>query len=188
MSVGSADTPAASYALGTRPGTKPFFIMGTTHVINSCLDAPDTRATALQRCGNRPGEWLINGVTNGGDALATGALAAGFGEAGGGVAEMIRTAYDISREDAVTAPFFIPHVMRERGPRWFEAPCARLVDITRETSRAQVARGIADVVLPEVVSRRVSPRPDWVAINDDRWDAFRVSWTDATGREPLPEI
>ncbi|RAX23208.1 MULTISPECIES: FGGY-family carbohydrate kinase [unclassified Actinomyces] len=256
VSVGSADTPAASYALGTRPGTKPFFIMGTTHVINSCLAAPDTRATALQRCGNRPGEWLINGVTNGGDALATGALVAGFGEADGGVAGMIRTAYDISREDAVTAPFFIPHVMRERGPLWFEAPCARLVDITRETSRAQVARGIVDgvllvdrmvlgscvpkgsgsiyvtgafgadeafpqmladildadldlvdesylpaigaagmcgatvtdAVLPEVVSRRVSPRPDWVAINDDRWEAFRASWTDATGREPLPEI
>ncbi|MDU0347653.1 hypothetical protein [Actinomyces sp. MRS3W] len=47
---------------------------------------------------------------------------------------------------------------------------------------------VADVTLPEVTSRRVSPRPEWVAINDDRWDAFRVSWTAATGRELLPEI
>ena len=147
VSTGSADTPAASYALGTAPGTKPFFIMGTTHVINSCLSAPDMRATALQRCGNRPGEWLINGVTNGGDALATGALVGGFGAGGRDVPGMIQQAYRISQEDAVVAPYFIPHVMRERGPLWFESPCSKLVDITRETTREQVARGIVDGVL-----------------------------------------
>ena len=47
--------PAASYALGTAPGTSPFLIMGTTHVVNSCLSAPDLRARALQRRGLRPG-------------------------------------------------------------------------------------------------------------------------------------
>lgn len=256
VTVGSADTPAASYALGTCPGTKPFFIMGTTHVINSCLAAPDRRATALQRCGNRPGEWLINGVTNGGDALATGALISGFGAGGSCVGEMIQEAYAISREDAVAAPFFIPHVMRERGPLWFEQPCCKLVEVTRETTRAQVARAIVDGVLltdrmvleacvpkdsgsiyltgafgsdeafpqmladildadldlvdesylpaigaagmcgqsvegltlPAVSSRRVSPRLSWVAINNDRWEIFRRSWTQATGREPLAAI
>ena len=256
VTVGSADTPAASYALGTKPGTKPFFIMGTTHVINSCLSAPDLRARALQRCGNEPGEWLINGVTNGGDALATGASVTGFGSDGRGVAEMIRVAYEIGREDAVIAPCFIPHVMRERGPLWFEAPCSQLVDIKRETTREQVARAIIDgvllvdrmvlnscvpkgagsiyltgafgsdqafpqmladilnadldlvdesylpaigaagmvgasvegLVLPEVSSRRVSPREDWVVINDARWDVFRTAWEEATGHSLLPEI
>lgn len=256
VTVGSADTPAASYALGTRPGTKPFLIMGTTHVVNSCLDAPDLRATALQRCGNEPGQWLINGVTNGGDALATGALVTGFGQAGTGVGDMIRMAHSISPDDAVVAPYFIPHIMRERGPLWFESPCSQIVDITRETTREQVARavidgvllvdrmvlrscvpqdagaiyltgafgsdesfpqiladilntdldlvdesylpaigaagmcgaGVAGLRLPEVRSRRVSPRPEWVVINDARWDVFRTFWKRATGRELLPEL
>ncbi|MDO4259483.1 MAG: FGGY-family carbohydrate kinase [Actinomycetaceae bacterium] len=256
VTVGSADTPAAAFALGTAPGTKPFFIMGTTHVINSCLDAPDLRATALQRCGNRPGEWLINGVTNGGDALAAGALVSGYGVGGQGVPEMISTAFNLSPDDAVVAPYFIPHIMRERGPLWFETPCSQIIEITRETRREQVARAIVDgvllvdrmvlnscvpkgsgsiyltgafgsdesfpqmladvlnaeldlvdesylpaigaagmcgstvsgLVLPEVTSRRVSPRPEWVAINDARWDVFRTVWMKATGRELLPEI
>ncbi|WP_022867669.1 FGGY-family carbohydrate kinase [Schaalia vaccimaxillae] len=256
VSVGSADTPAASYALGTKPGTKPFFIMGTTHVINSCLSTPDLRATALQRCGNEPGQWLINGVTNGGDALSTGALLCGFGIAGAGVAEMIDTAFNISWDEAVVAPYFIPHVMRERGPLWFERPCANIVGITRDMNRAQVARAIVDgvllvdrmvlnscvpkdsgsiyltgafgadeafpqmladilnadldlvdesylpaigaasmcgktvaqSVLPEIASRRVSPRSEWVSVNDARWDVFRTTWMNVTGRDLLPEI
>ena len=68
--VGSADTPAASYALGTQPGGRPLLIMGTTHVVSNALDAPDHRASALQRVDVRAGRWLINGVINGGDALA----------------------------------------------------------------------------------------------------------------------
>ncbi len=65
--VGCADTPAASYALGTAPGTNPFLIMGTTHVVNSCLSAPDLRARALQRRGLRPDRFaavvLVTSIT-----------------------------------------------------------------------------------------------------------------------------
>ena len=64
---------AISYALDVKPGGRPLFIMGTTHVISNCLDAPDLRSQALQRADVRPGQWLINGVINGGDALALGA-------------------------------------------------------------------------------------------------------------------
>src|SRR5690349_3694628 len=67
--VGSGDTPAASYALGTEPGGRPLLIMGTTHVVSNALTAPDFRAKALQRVDVRAGRWLINGVINGGDAL-----------------------------------------------------------------------------------------------------------------------
>ena len=56
--VGSADTPAASYALGTQPGGRPLLIMGTTHVVSNALDAPDHRASALQRVDVRAGRTL----------------------------------------------------------------------------------------------------------------------------------
>ena len=145
--VGCADTPAASYALSTAPGTNPFLIMGTTHVVNSCLSEPDLRARALQRRGLRAGEWLINGVTNGGDCLAVAATVLGFGGKESAVREIIGLANSLSPDEVETAPFFIPHVMPERGPFWFEQPCSGLTGMTRTTSRAQLARGVVDGVL-----------------------------------------
>ncbi|MFT3832110.1 MAG: FGGY-family carbohydrate kinase [Micropruina sp.] len=145
--VGCADTPAASYALGTAPGTSPFLIMGTTHVVNSCLSGPDLRARALQRRGLRPGEWLINGVTNGGDCLAVAASLLGFGGKESAVREVIRLASGLSPDEVETAPFFIPHVMPERGPFWFEQPSAGLTGVTRSTTREQLARAIVDGVI-----------------------------------------
>lgn len=147
VNVGCADTPAASYVLGTTPGTNPFLIMGTTHVVNSCLAAPDLRARALQRRGLRPGEWLINGVTNGGDALAAAATVLGFGGKESAVQEIVRLADSLSPEELATAPVFVPHVMPERGPFWFEQPCAGLTGITRSTTRAQLARAVLDGVI-----------------------------------------
>ncbi|MFT4108666.1 xylulokinase [Propionicimonas sp.] len=147
VTVGCADTPAASYALGTGPGTRPFLIMGTTHVVNSCLAAPDLRARALQRRGVRPGEWLINGVTNGGDALASAAAVFGYGDKESAVAELVRLGAGIDGDEVLTAPFFVPHVMPERGPFWFEQPCAGLTGLHRSTTRAQLARGVLDGVI-----------------------------------------
>lgn len=147
VTVGCADTPAASYALGTAPGVNPFLIMGTTHVVNSCLAAPDLRARALQRRGIRPGEWLINGVTNGGDALAAAASVFGYGEKESAVAELVRLGGALAGTDAAAAPLFVPHVMPERGPFWFERPCAGLTGLARSTSRAQLARGVLDGVI-----------------------------------------
>lgn len=145
--VGSADTPAASYALGTTPGKHPFLIMGTTHVVNSCLAAPDLRARALQRRGLRLGQWLINGVTNGGDALAAAATMFGFGNRDSAVSELVGLAASIVGEEALAAPLFVPHVMPERGPFWFDKAYAGLTNLGRSTSRAQVARGVLDGVI-----------------------------------------
>ena len=147
VSVGCADTPAASYVLGTAPGTQPFLIIGTTHVVNSCLEGPDRRSLALQRRGLRPGEWLINGVTNGGDALATGAHCYGFGDADNAVRELIRCAAEVTPAEVVGAPFFVPHVMAERGPFWFDGPRGGMVGINRNTTRAQIARALVEGVI-----------------------------------------
>ena len=145
--VGSADTPAASFCLGVRPGGTPLFIMGTTHVISNCIAAPDTRAQALQRADVRPGQWLINGVTNGGDALALGAQLLGYGNHGGSVQSLIEDAWADPRRDVGGAPVFIPHVMPERGPLWLTEPRTALIGMVAGTGERQAARGVLEGVL-----------------------------------------
>jgi xylulokinase len=145
--VGSADTPAASYALDVKPGGRPLFIMGTTHVISNCLDAPDLRSQALQRADVRPGQWLINGVINGGDALALGAKMLGYGLGDVAVAGMIGIAGRATPQDMTGAPVFIPHVRAERGPLWFAEPRTALLGLLTDTSSLAAARGVVEGVL-----------------------------------------
>ena len=145
--VGSGDTPAASYALGARPGGRPLLIMGTTHVVSNALDTPDPRAKALQRVDVRPGRWLINGVINGGDALAEGARRLGYGQGDVAVAALIGTAFRATPADVDGAPVFIPHTRPERGPLWFAEPRTRLIGEIPDSSAASAARGVVEGVL-----------------------------------------
>lgn len=143
--VGSGDTPAAAYALGTAPGGRPLFIMGTTHVVSNALAEPDPRALALQRTDVRTGQWLINGVINGGDALADGAAQLGFGRDDSAVAELVDAAYDAGPAD--DTPVYIPHTRPERGPLWFAEPRTALLGLRPDTTRIAAARGVVEGVL-----------------------------------------
>jgi len=145
--VGSADTPAASYALGTEPGGRPLFIMGTTHVVSNALDRPDHRAKALQRVDVRAGRWLINGVTNGGDALADGSARLGYGQGDTAVAGLVSSAYRASPEDTTGAPIFVPHTRPERGPLWFAEPRTALLGLGPDIAAPAAARGVVEGVL-----------------------------------------
>ncbi|UNX55388.1 FGGY family carbohydrate kinase [Georgenia sp. TF02-10] len=146
--VGSADTPAASYLLGSRPGGAPLFIMGTTHVLANVVARPDDRAKVLQRADVRQGQWLINGVTNGGDALAMGAQLLGYGMAGGAVQSLIEDAWKAKPKDVLQgAPIFIPHVVPERGPLWLDKPRTALLGLLPSTAPEVAARGVVEGVL-----------------------------------------
>lgn len=178
--VGSADTPAASYALGTSPGKHPFLIMGTTHVVNSCLAEPDLRATALHRRGLRRGEWLINGVTNGGDELGVAATLLGFGEHDVAVKDLVQQASTVSATDLADAPLFVPHLMPERGPMWLIDPRSGIHGLTRTTTRAQLARSVVEGVLlaDRMVLETIIPPGDEA-----------IYLTGAFGRDPvLPQM
>lgn len=145
--VGSGDTPAASYALGSRPGGRPLLIMGTTHVVSNALDRPDPRAKALQRVDVRTGRWLINGVINGGDALADGAARLGYGQGDSAVAALVSTAYRAGRHDTAAAPVFIPHTRPERGPLWFAEARTALLGVGLDIAAPSAARGVVEGVL-----------------------------------------
>ncbi|WP_082570327.1 FGGY-family carbohydrate kinase [Mycobacterium sp. Root135] len=145
--VGSGDTPAASYALGTEPGGRPLLIMGTTHVVSNALDAPDFRAKALQRVDVHAGRWLINGVINGGDALAEGAELLGYGRGDIAVEALVGTAFQARPAEVADAPVFIPHTRPERGPLWFAEPRTALLGAVPDPATAAVARGVVEGVL-----------------------------------------
>jgi xylulokinase len=145
--VGSGDTPAASYALGSRPGGRPLLIMGTTHVVSNVLDRPDPRAKALQRADVRVGHWLLNGVINGGDALADGAQRLGYGQGDSAVADLVSTAFRAGLDDTAAAPVFIPHTRPERGPLWFAEPRTALMGVGLDIAAPAAARGVVEGVL-----------------------------------------
>ena len=145
--VGSGDTPAASYALGTEPGGRPLLIMGTTHVVSNALAVPDPRAKALQRVDVRAGRWLINGVINGGDALAEGAARLGYGEGDIAVEALVGTAFQAQPGQMTDAPVFIPHTRPERGPLWFAQPRTALLGAIPDPATPAAARGVVEGVL-----------------------------------------
>jgi xylulokinase len=145
--VGSGDTPAASYALGTEPGGRPLLIMGTTHVVSNALAVHDPRAKALQRVDVRSGRWLINGVINGGDALAEGAARLGYGEGDIAVEALVGTAFRTRPDQLADAPVFIPHIRPERGPLWFAEPRTALLGNIPDPAAPAAARGVVEGVL-----------------------------------------
>jgi xylulokinase len=145
--VGSGDTPAASYALGTEPGGRPLLIMGTTHVVSNALAVPDPRAKALQRVDVRAGRWLINGVINGGDALAEGAARLGYGQGDIAVQALVGTAFQTQPDQMADAPVFIPHTRPERGPLWFAEPRTALLGAIPDPATPAAARGVIEGVL-----------------------------------------
>lgn len=145
--VGAADTPSACFALGAEPSGIPLLLMGTTHVVSNCLAQPDNRALALQRPDVREGQWLINGVTNGGDSLAAGARLLGFGTGSDAVGALVAEADTVSVEDARNAPIYIPHVMPERGPMWLTSKATALYGFDGGTTRASASRGVLEGVL-----------------------------------------
>ena len=130
-----ADTPAASYALGTQPGGRPLFIMGTTHVISNCLDAPDLRAgPATRRRAARPMADQRRHQRRRRPGSRREMLGYGLGDVA--VAASDRHGIPAPEPGQMTgAPVFIPHTRAERGPLWFAEPRTALLGLPSPTPR-----------------------------------------------------
>ena len=111
------------------------------------MDSPDPRAKALQRVDVRVGHWLINGVINGGDALADGAQRLGYGQGDSAVAGLVGAAFRAGLDDAAAAPVFVPHTRPERGPLWFAEPRTALIGVGLDFAAPAAARGVVEGVL-----------------------------------------
>ena len=122
-----ADTPAASYALGTEPGGRPLLIMGTTHVVSNALAAPDPRAKRAAT-GRRPCRPMADQRRHQRRRCArrrcrAPRLRAGRHRGRSPGRHRIQTRPD----QMADAPVFIPHTRPERGPLWFAEPRTALL-------------------------------------------------------------
>jgi xylulokinase len=93
------------------------------------------------------GHWLLNGVINGGDALADGAQRLGYGQGDSAVADLVSTAFRAGLDDTAAAPVFIPHTRPERGPLWFAEPRTALMGVGLDIAAPAAARGVVEGVL-----------------------------------------
>jgi xylulokinase len=127
VTVAGGDTPSAAVAVGLDARSDTLLSLGTTHVLTRWRDRPDTRnRRLLQRPHLSGGAWLVHGATNGGLALAEGAAQCTGSDSatGAAVAGTIGSAASLSIEEIPAAPFFLPHVIAERGPLWLSEPAA----------------------------------------------------------------
>jgi xylulokinase len=180
--VGSADTPATAHALGYAP----LLSLGTTHVVSGERSSPDRRSRVLQRCGIRAGQWLVNGVFNGGTALSAAAALAGLSGTGG-VGELVRRGAGINPGCRPDDLVFIPHVAAERGPLWLDRPAAGFLGLSTATTHEQLAAAVVDGVAFAdrlVLEATLAPSDDPVfltgAFSDDLALPQRIA--DLTGR------
>ena len=147
MSEDVPETEIRVFLRSRRARGRPLLIMGTTHVVSNALAVPDPRAKALQRVDIRAGRWLINGVINGGDALAEGAARLGYGHGDIAVEALVGTAFQTQPDQMTDAPVFIPHTRPERGPLWFAEPRTALLGAIPDPATPAAARGVVEGVL-----------------------------------------
>jgi xylulokinase len=147
MSEDVPETDIRVFLRSRRARGRPLLIMGTTHVVSNALAVPDPRAKALQRVDVRAGRWLINGVINGGDALAEGAARLGYGQGDIAVEALVGTAFQTQPDQMTDAPVFIPHTRPERGPLWFAEPRTALLGAIPDPTTPAAARGVVEGVL-----------------------------------------
>ncbi|GAA0503846.1 FGGY-family carbohydrate kinase [Microbacterium aurantiacum] len=127
--VPGGDTPSAAVAIGLGADAATLLTLGTTHVVTRLRTAPDTRnRRLLQRAHLVDGAWLAHGATNGGLALSVGVREMG-GQAEGAVADVIAAAAALPPAEIAMAPYWLPHVIPERGPLWMSEPATGLVGV-----------------------------------------------------------
>ena len=146
--VGSGDTPAASYALGTQPGGRPLLIMGTTHVVSNALDVPDHagQSAATRRRPRRPMADQRRHQRRRRSRVRCAAPRLRPGRRGGG-SDGRRGVHAPNPSRWQRAPVFIPHTRPERGPLWFAEPRTALLGAIPDPAAPSAARGVVEGVL-----------------------------------------
>jgi xylulokinase len=129
VTVAGGDTPCAALAVGLDADSDTLLTLGTTHVVTRWLSHPEkTNRRLLQRSHVVEGTWLAHGATNGGLALAVGAELAG-NTGPHAVSVAVAAAASLELADITAAPFYLPHVIPERGPLWMSEPATGLLGI-----------------------------------------------------------
>ena len=139
VSLGAADTAAASLAIGLNKDKDAFESIGTSGVLTVCLDRPNFDETFMNRYHVLPQRWLAHG------AMST--LGGAFGWLNSKVWPELRSFADLERLAEESVPganglVFLPYLAGERSPHWDTAASGGWLGLRLSHSRADMIRAV----------------------------------------------
>lgn len=139
VAIGSADSAAASLALGLKKHGDVFQSMGTSEVLTFCLDKPDFSEAFMNRSHVIPGLWLCHGAMSTTGAAITWLMKNVFTD--------FDDVKDMERE-AEKSPLgsngiiFLPYLSGERSPIFDSNAKGLFFGLTLNTSRSDIIRSV----------------------------------------------
>ncbi len=139
VSLGAADTAAASFAIDLRDGHRVFESVGTSGVITFCLDRPDFEPSFLHRYHIVPDRWLAHG------AMST--LGGAFGWLNSKIWPELRTFAELERLAQESVPganslLFLPYLAGERSPVWDPEASGAWLGLRLRHTRQDMVRAV----------------------------------------------
>lgn len=139
VSLGAADTAAASLAVGLSKNKDAFESIGTSGVLTVCLDRPDFDDTFMNRYHVLPQLWLAHG------AMST--LGGAFGWLNSKIWPELRSFADLERLAEESVPganglVFLPYLAGERSPHWDAAASGGWLGLRLSHSRPDMIRAV----------------------------------------------
>ncbi len=139
VSLGAADTAAASFAIGLHKDKDAFESIGTSGVLTVCLDQPDFDDVFMNRYHVLPNLWLAHG------AMST--LGGAFGWLNSKIWPELRSFADLERLAEESVPganglVFLPYLAGERSPHWDAAASGGWLGLRLNHSRSDMIRAV----------------------------------------------
>lgn len=139
VSIGSADTAAASFAMGLKKHGDAFESMGTSEVLTICLSKPDLSGAYMNRSHVVPGLWLCHGAMSTPGAAMSWAVNNIFPDLGS-VKRLEEEA--VKSKAGANGLIFLPYLSGERSPVFDSKACGLFFGLTLNTNRADMARAV----------------------------------------------
>jgi len=139
VAIGSADTAAASFALGLKQHGDVFQSMGTSEVLTFCLSEPEFDQAYMNRSHVIPGLWLAHGAMS-----TTGAAIEWIKDK---IFPEFENVYNMEKEALNAGPganglIFLPYLLGERSPVFDPNACGTFFGLNLKTDRGSVIRSV----------------------------------------------
>lgn len=139
VSIGSADTAAASFALGLKQHGDVFESMGTSGVLTFCLTKPKFDKAFMNRSHVIPGLWLAHGAMSTTGAAIEWAKDIFFSQLED-ISDMERIV--LNTNPGSSGIIFLPYLSGERSPVFDPKACGVFFGLNLETNKKDMARAI----------------------------------------------
>ena len=139
VAMGSADTAAATFALGLKNGGEAFESAGTSGVITFVLDKPNFNQAFMNRRHVIDNRWLAHGAMS----MSGGSLL----WAQSNIWPELKSVAELEKEALLSPPgaggiVFLPYLAGERSPIWNPDASGTWFGLTRNTGRPDMIRAV----------------------------------------------